>query len=49
LVLWRATIPDDEQEDDDEDGRLFQTVSVYAPGYYPEETLQYLRSRTVGY
>jgi hypothetical protein len=45
LVLWRATVPDDEQDEDDEDGRLFQTVSVYAPGYYPEETLQYLRGR----
>ncbi len=43
LVLWRATVPDDEQEEDDEDGRRFQTVSVYAPGYYPEETLRYLR------
>jgi hypothetical protein len=50
LVLWRATVPDDEQDEDDEDdeeedGRLFQTVTVYAPGYYPEETLQYLRGR----
>ncbi len=43
LVLWRGTVPDDEQDADDEGGRLFQTVSVYAPGYYPEETLQYLR------
>jgi hypothetical protein len=43
LVLWRGTVPDDEQDEDDEDGRLFQTVSVYAPGYYPEETLQQLR------
>jgi hypothetical protein len=44
LVLWRSTVPDDEQ-DEEEDGRLFQTVSMYAPGYYTEETLRYLRGR----
>ena len=43
LLLWRSRVADDEQDEDDEDGRLFQTVSVYAPAYYPEETLQYLR------
>jgi len=45
LLLWRSTVADDEQDEDDEDGRLFETASVYAPGYYPEETLQYLRDR----
>jgi hypothetical protein len=52
LVLWRSTVPaeqdeDEEQDEEDEaeDGHLFQTVSLYAPGYYPEETLQYLRGR----
>ena len=48
LVLWRATVADDEQDEDDEGGRTFQTVSVYAPGYYPEDTLQYLREQTRG-
>jgi hypothetical protein len=48
LLLWRSTVADDEQDEDDEDGRTFQTVSVYAPGYYPEETLQYLRKKTRG-
>ena len=43
LLAWRSTVADDEQEEDDEEGRLFQTVSIYAPGYYPEETLRYLR------
>ncbi len=48
LVLWRGTVADDEQDEDDEDGRTFQTVSVYASGYYPEEALQYLREQTSG-
>jgi hypothetical protein len=48
LVLWRGTVADDEQDEDDEEGRTFQTVSVYAPGYYSEEMLQYLREQTSG-
>jgi hypothetical protein len=48
LVLWRATVADDEQDEDDEAGRVFQTASVYAPGYYAEDALQYLRRQTRG-
>jgi hypothetical protein len=48
MVLWRGTVAEDDQDEEDEDGRTFQTVSVYAPGYYPEEALQYLRKQTSG-
>ncbi|MBK3645957.1 hypothetical protein [Streptomyces sp. MBT33] len=31
LVFWRPTLPDDES---DEDGRYFQTVTMAKPGYF---------------
>lgn len=39
LALWRESLPRHRKQD-----RGFDTVAVYAPGYYTEEALQYLRS-----
>lgn len=34
LSLWRGTMPQQDQEDDDNDGRFFEAVGVAIPGYF---------------
>ena len=44
LVLWRGSVPYEGQDDDDITGRTFESVSMYALGYYSDDRLRSMRS-----
>ena len=42
MILWRGTVSDE----DGEQGYIFDSVSIHAPGYYDARTLAFIRQKS---